>query len=160
MADISDAAKVRLLGGGPGEKPPPRPLSGSRSHRSRGRPPKPASLVLAAPNALYPAPVATAQPIFLADSAEGADALGVAEMVQPLAQLCATAQTQTPFLAAILGPSGAGKSFALGRLQRAIDGAAGRAGISRARRRRARRRGRRRRSPDRARERGLFRARP
>ena len=52
-------------------------------------------------------------PIFLGDSADGADLLNAGQIVQPLAHLCVTPQVQTPFLAAILGPSGAGKTFAL-----------------------------------------------
>src|SRR4029079_10429205 len=62
-----------------------------------------------------------AAPVFLGDSADGADLLNVAQTVEPLAQLCVTREAQTPFLAAILGPSGAGKTFALRRLAQAID---------------------------------------
>ncbi len=60
-------------------------------------------------------------PVFLSDSADGADALDVAAIVQPLAQLCVTPQVQTPFVAAIAGAFGAGKSFALKQLSRAIE---------------------------------------
>jgi hypothetical protein len=67
-----------------------------------------------------PAPV-RAEPIFLGDSADGADLLNAGQIVQPLAQLCVTPQVQTPFLAAILGPSGAGKTFALRRLAQTIE---------------------------------------
>ena len=114
MADISDAAKVRLLGGGPGDKPPASLSSLSQASAPTEAVAKPAATTV-------PAPAPAGQAIFLSDSDEGADALGIAELIQPLAQLCAAAQTQTPFLAAILGPSGAGKSFAIGRLQRAIE---------------------------------------
>ncbi len=58
--------------------------------------------------------------IFLGDSVDGADVLGAAELVQPLAQLCVTPQVQTPFLAAIAGASGSGKTFASRRLAQAI----------------------------------------
>jgi hypothetical protein len=85
--------------------PPPAPAS---------PPPAPAS-----PPALS-APV-QAEPILLCDSADGADLLNAAEIVQPLARLCVAPQVQTPFLAAITGPTGAGKSFALRRLTRAIE---------------------------------------
>ena len=67
-----------------------------------------------------PAPV-QAEPVFLGDSADGADLLNAGELVRPLAQLCVTPQVQTPFLAAILGPSGAGKTFALRRLVQTIE---------------------------------------
>jgi hypothetical protein len=60
-------------------------------------------------------------PVFFSDSTEGADALDTVAIVQPLAQLCVTAQVQTPFLAAILGAPGAGKSFALKKLVVAIE---------------------------------------
>ena len=66
-------------------------------------------------------PPASAEPIFLADSADGADVLNAGQIVRPLAQLCVTREVQTPFLAAILGPSGAGKTFALRRLGETID---------------------------------------
>ena len=66
-------------------------------------------------------PADKAEPIFLCNSADGADLLNAAEIVQPLAQLCATPQVQTPFLAAIAGPTGAGKTFALRRLAQAIE---------------------------------------
>ncbi len=63
--------------------------------------------------------------MFLSNSAEGADLLDAAAIVQPLAQLCVTAQVQTPFLAAVAGAPGAGKSFALKRLAHAIEAFAG-----------------------------------
>ncbi|MGB7973599.1 MAG: P-loop NTPase fold protein [Roseiarcus sp.] len=68
-----------------------------------------------------PAAPSRAEPIFLGDSADGADLLNAAQIVQPLAYLCVTPQVQTPFLAAILGPSGAGKTFALRRLAQTIE---------------------------------------
>src|ERR1700679_1319024 len=68
-----------------------------------------------------PAAPGRAEPIFLGDSADGADLLNASQIVQPLAQLCVIPQVQTPFLAAILGPSGAGKTFALRRLAQAIE---------------------------------------
>jgi KAP family P-loop domain len=68
-----------------------------------------------------PAAPARVEPIFLGDSADGADLLNASQIVQPLAHLCVTPQVQTPFLAAILGPSGAGKTFALRRLAQTIE---------------------------------------
>jgi ABC-type Na+ transport system ATPase subunit NatA len=68
-----------------------------------------------------PAAPVRAEPIFLGDSADGADLLNASQIVQPLAHLCVTPQVQTPFLAAILGPSGAGKTFALRRLAQIIE---------------------------------------
>jgi hypothetical protein len=68
-----------------------------------------------------PAAPVRVEPIFLGDSADGADLLNAGQIVQPLAHLCVTPQVQTPFLAAILGPSGAGKTFALRRLAQTIE---------------------------------------
>jgi hypothetical protein len=79
---------------------------------------------VAPPVSIAPPPPATpvrAEPIFLGDSADGADLLNASQIVQPLAHLCVTPQVQTPFLAAILGPSGAGKTFALRRLAQTIE---------------------------------------
>jgi outer membrane murein-binding lipoprotein Lpp len=77
----------------------------------------------APPVSIAPPPPAPsrAQPIFLGDSADGADLLNAGQIVQPLAHLCVTPQVQTPFLAAILGSSGAGKTFALRRLTQTIE---------------------------------------
>ena len=78
----------------------------------------------APPVSIAPPPPATpsrAEPIFLGNSADGADLLNAGQIVQPLAHLCVTPQVQTPFLAAILGPSGAGKTFALRRLAQMIE---------------------------------------
>ncbi len=63
-------------------------------------------------------------PIFYADAGECADLQGAAEAVQPLAELCALGETQTPFLVGIVGPSGSGASFALRRLSEAVEGLA------------------------------------
>ncbi len=113
MSEISEKAKVRLLGGGSAEKPSPAAS-------------KPPSQVAPAADAGSAPPAAKqAKPIFLADSADGADALDATVAIQPLAQLCLMAHVQTPFLAAITGPSGAGKSFALNRLAQAIERGAG-----------------------------------
>jgi hypothetical protein len=110
LSEISEKAKIRLLGGDAAERlpsPPPTPtLAGAPS-------PPPGT----APNA--------AAPVFLSDSAEGADVLDVGAVVQPLAQLCVSGQVQTPFLAAIAGAPGAGKTFALNRLAQAIEAFAG-----------------------------------
>ncbi len=112
MSEISENARVRLLGGGaPGERPAA-PL-----------PPRPSPQLTLAPDPAPPPTVAAppAEPIFLADSADGADVLDAAQAVMPLAQICVTPQVQTPFLAAIAGPGGAGKTFALGRLVQTIE---------------------------------------
>jgi hypothetical protein len=114
LSEISEKVKVRLLGGDRSE-PPAVP----RAH-------KPAQDV-AGSASLAPAPRWT-PPVFLSDSAEGADLLEATAIVQPLAQLCVTEQVQTPFLAAIAGAPGAGKTFALKRLARAIEALAGAAG--------------------------------
>ncbi len=112
---MSEKTRIRLLGGGLKEKlqaaPPSEPA------------PRPGPLPESAP--LTPA---SAAPIFLSDSADGADVLDVARIVQPLAQLCVTPQVQTPFLAAVAGPGGAGKTFALRRLAQAIEALGGSTG--------------------------------
>ena len=114
LSEPSVNSKVRLLGEvATGDKPSiPLPARGSAPSAA-----PPVSLVPPAP-----LPPAQAEPIFLGDSADGADVLNAGQIVQPLAQLCVTRQVQTPFLAAILGPSGAGKTFALRRLAQAIEG--------------------------------------
>ena len=108
MADSSVNSKIRLLGGGAANDKASFPLP----VRTQAEPTAPAAPPLT--------PI-QAEPIFLCDSADGADLLNAAEIVQPLAQLCATPQVQTPFLAAIAGPTGAGKTFALRRLAQAIE---------------------------------------
>ena len=107
MSEPSVNSKVRLLGEvGTSDKPLfPMP---ARAPAQPAAPP-----VSITPPSLVPV---QAEPIFLGDSADGADLLNASEIVRPLAQLCVTPQVQTPFLAAILGPSGAGKTFALRRL--------------------------------------------
>jgi len=113
LSEPSVNSKVRLLGDvGTSDKAP---LSlAPRTPAQSAAPP-----VSIAP----PPPVAPsrAEPIFLGDSADGADLLNAGQIVQPLAHLCVTPQVQTPFLAAILGPSGAGKTFALRRLAQTIE---------------------------------------
>ena len=106
-------SKVRLLGDvGTSDKPP---LSlAPRAPAQSAAPP----VSIAPPP---PAASGRAEPIFLGDSADGADLLNAGQIVQPLAHLCVTSQVQTPFLAAILGPSGAGKTFALRRLTQMIE---------------------------------------
>ena len=115
MSEISEAARVRLIGEGAPAKPAPLPAAVSAD------PP----VVEAAPPPRTERP---AEPIFLSDAAEGADLLEVGRIVQPLAQLCVSDQVQTPFLAAIVGPVGAGKSFALARLAETAEKLAGSAG--------------------------------
>ncbi|HEY1886989.1 MAG TPA: P-loop NTPase fold protein, partial [Roseiarcus sp.] len=113
MSEPSVNAKVRLLGEvGTGEKPT-FPSPGKFPAQSAAPP------VSIAPSP--PAALVRAEPIFLGDSAEGADLLNASQIVQPLAHLCVTPQVQTPFLAGILGPSGAGKTFALRRLTQTIE---------------------------------------
>ncbi len=113
MSEPSVNSKVRLLGEvGTTEKP-----SLSLAPRT---PPQSAAPPVSITPPPPPAPV-PAEPIFLGDSADGADLLNAGQIVQPLAQLCVTPQVQTPFLAAILGPSGAGKTFALRRFAQAIE---------------------------------------
>jgi hypothetical protein len=106
-------SKVRLLGEvGTSDKP-----SFSLTARTPGQSAAPPVSIAPTP----PPGSAQPEPIFLGDSADGADLLNAGQIVQPLAQLCVTPQVQTPFLAAILGPSGAGKTFALKRLAQTID---------------------------------------
>jgi hypothetical protein len=112
LSEPSVNAKVRLLGEVGASEKPTFPLSGKSPVQSAAPP-----VSITPPP---PAPV-LAEPIFLGDSAEGADLLNAGQIVQPLAQLCVTPQVQTPFLAGILGPSGAGKTFALRRLTQAIE---------------------------------------
>jgi hypothetical protein len=111
LSEPSVNSKVRLHGGIGASDKPSLPLA--------ARAPAQAA---AAPVSITPAPAPPVQtdPIFLGDSADGADVLDAAELVQPLAQLCVIPQVQTPFLAAVAGASGAGKTFALRRLGRAI----------------------------------------
>ena len=113
MSEPSVSSKVRLLGEVATSDKPSFPLT-ARAPAQSAAPP----VSITAP----PSPAAVqAEPIFLGDSADGADLLSAGQIVQPLAQLCVTPQVQTPFLAAILGPSGAGKTFALRRLAQAIE---------------------------------------
>ena len=113
MSEPSVNSKVRLLGDvGTSDKAP---LSLA---------PRAPAQSAAPPVSITPPPPSTssrADPIFLGDSADGADLLNAGQIVQPLAHLCVTSQVQTPFLAAILGPSGAGKTFALRRLTQMIE---------------------------------------
>jgi len=112
LSEPSVNSKIRLLGEGAGDK-----SSLPLPSRASGQPAAP-------PVSIAPPPLSAsvpAEPIFLGDSADGADLLNAGEIVQPLAQLCVTRQVQTPFLAAILGPSGAGKTFALRRLAQTIE---------------------------------------
>jgi hypothetical protein len=111
LSEPSVNSKVRLLGGIGASDKSTVPLPAKQAPAQAAAPP----VSIAPP----PAPVQT-EPIFLGDSADGADVLNAAQLVQPLAQLCVTPQVQTPFLAAIAGASGAGKTFALRRLAEAI----------------------------------------
>jgi len=64
------------------------------------------------------------EPVFVADGRDGPDLLDMREAIQPIAQLCAHRDTQTPLMIGIVGPSGSGKSFALERLRVAVSGLA------------------------------------
>jgi KAP family P-loop domain len=113
LSEPSVNSKVRLLGDvGTSEKP------------VLSTPGKTPAQSAAPPVSIAPPPPAApvrGEPIFLGDSAEGADLLNAGQIVQPLAHLCVTREVQTPFLAGILGPSGAGKTFALRRLTQTIE---------------------------------------
>ena len=128
MSEPSVNSKSRLLGdGGTNDKAAalqPAPLPGRRS----GQPAAP-PVSLDPPAAAPASAPAHGAPVFLGDSAEGADLMNVSQLVEPLAQLCVAREVQTPFLAAFLGSSGAGKTFALRRLAQAIE----RIGVSPAR---------------------------
>ena len=113
MSEPSVNSKVRLLGEVATSDKPSLSLT-PRAPAQSSAPP----VSITPPRSPAPVP---AEPIFLGDSADGADLLNAGQIVQPLAQLCVTPQVQTPFLAAILGPSGAGKTFALRRLAQAIE---------------------------------------
>ncbi|HEY1864411.1 MAG TPA: hypothetical protein VGG77_12160 [Roseiarcus sp.] len=113
MSEPSVNSKVRLLGDVGTSDKPVFPTPG-RSPAQSAAPP----VSIAQPP---PAAPVRAEPIFLGDSADGADLLNAGQIVQPLAHLCVTPQVQTPFLAGILGPSGAGKTFALRRLTQTIE---------------------------------------
>ena len=104
MSEISEKAKVRLLGG-EGEKQTTS-LSSAAAAQTVGPDNGGAA----------PSPQKSTNPVFLSDSAEGADLLDAALVVQPLAQLCVAEQVETPFLAALTGSPGSGKTFALKRL--------------------------------------------
>ena len=138
MPEISDKTRVRLLGGGLAEKlpaawtPNPSPqaalVAGRRAGCGSAALSEFCDRVPARAAAAPAAAIGTAGPIFLSDSADGADMLDAANVVQPLAQLCVTPQAQTPILAAVAGPGGAGKSFALKRLAQTIEALAGSSG--------------------------------
>ncbi len=113
MSEPSVNAKVRLLGEVGTSDKPALPMPARAPAQS-----------VAPPVSITPPPSSApvqAEPIFLGDSADGADLLNAGQIIQPLAQLCVTPRVQTPFLAAILGPSGAGKTFALRRLAQASE---------------------------------------
>jgi hypothetical protein len=71
-----------------------------------------------------PPPPSVRGPIFVADRREGPDLLDVDASLQPLAELCAHRETQTPLMIGVVGPSGSGKSFALERLVASVEGLA------------------------------------
>jgi hypothetical protein len=110
LSEPSVNSKVRLLGGIGATDKSSIPLPARTPAQAD------APLVSIAP----PPAQVQSELIFLGDSADGADVLNTAQLIQPLAQLCVTPQVQTPFLAAIAGAPGAGKTFALRRLGQAI----------------------------------------
>jgi hypothetical protein len=110
VSEISQTSRIRLLG----EPAPPKTPALAAAAPTDASPPAPR---------VEPAPLV--QPVFLSDAAEGADVLEAGRIVEPLAQLCAMAEVQTPFLAAIAGPGGAGKTFALNRLAETVRKLAG-----------------------------------
>ncbi len=63
--------------------------------------------------------------IFAADVPRGADALGLASLLRPLAELAVHAGTEPPLTIALLGEPGCGKSFALGKLLAEIEALSG-----------------------------------
>jgi hypothetical protein len=110
LSEPSVNSKIRRLGGGATSDKASLPLPAWT----------PTAQVAQPPAAPLSAPIRV-EPIFLSDSANGADLLNAADIVEPLAQLCVTPQVQTPFLAAIAGPTGAGKTFVLRRLTDSIE---------------------------------------
>jgi hypothetical protein len=113
LSEPSVNSKVRLLGDVGTSDKAPLSLAPRASAQSAAPP-----VSIAPPP---PAAPSRAEPIFLGDSADGADLLNAGQIVQPLAHLCVIPQVQTPFMAAILGSSGAGKTFALRRLTQMIE---------------------------------------
>ena len=65
--------------------------------------------------------VPPSDPVFVADVADGADALGLDAPLGLLAELVAHRRTETPLTIGLFGPSGSGKSFALTKLLQAIE---------------------------------------
>ena len=113
MSEPSVNSKVRLLGEVGASDKPPLPLA----PRGPAQSPAPAVSIASPPPPAY----VQSEPVFLGNSADGADLLNAGQVVQPLAQLCVSPRVQTPFLAAILGSSGAGKTFALKRLAQTVE---------------------------------------
>jgi ribose 1,5-bisphosphokinase PhnN len=60
------------------------------------------------------------EPVFVGDGPAGPDLLDMRQAIQPIAELCAHRDTQTPLMIGIVGPSGSGKSFALEALRVAV----------------------------------------
>ncbi|HLW89776.1 MAG TPA: P-loop NTPase fold protein [Roseiarcus sp.] len=58
---------------------------------------------------------------FLADGRHGPDLLEISEAIQPIVELVAHRDSQTPMMIAVVGPSGAGKSFTLGRIAAGVE---------------------------------------
>ena len=62
---------------------------------------------------------------FLADGRNGPDLLGISDAIQPIIELIAHRDSQTPMMVAIVGPSGSGKSFVLNRIVEGVEVLAG-----------------------------------
>ena len=65
-------------------------------------------------------PAARAAP-FIADGRQGPDLLGLSSAIQPIVEVIAHREAQTPMMVAIVGPSGTGKSFALERIVAGVE---------------------------------------
>jgi hypothetical protein len=72
-----------------------------------------------------PLPAASTSPPFVADTADGADLLGLDAPLAVLADLAVHARTETPLAIGLLGGPGSGKSSALRMLVRSITAASG-----------------------------------
>jgi KAP family P-loop domain len=62
---------------------------------------------------------------FLADVRTGPDLLGISDAIQPIIEVIAHRDLQTPMMIAIVGPSGSGKSFVLNRIVAGVEVLAG-----------------------------------
>jgi hypothetical protein len=81
--------------------------------------------VRAQDRAREPLPSAQTSPLFVADTSEGADLLGLGAPLAVLAELTVHARTETPLAIGLFGGPGTGKSSALRMLVRSITAASG-----------------------------------